>query len=38
VLPLRGRFAVDYADQTIGDHKAFVKAIREGRIQAIVEE
>jgi uncharacterized protein (DUF2252 family) len=31
-------FAVDYADQTIGDHKAFAKAIREGRIQAIVEQ
>jgi len=30
-------FAVDYADQTIGDHKVFAKAIREGRIQAIVE-
>jgi hypothetical protein len=28
-------FAVGYADQTIGDHKAFAKAIREGRIQAI---
>jgi len=31
-------FAVDYADQTISDHKAFAKAIREGRIQAIVEQ
>ena len=30
-------FAVDYADQTIADHKAFAKAIRDGRIQAIVE-
>jgi len=31
-------FAVDYADQTIGDHKAFAKAIREGRIQAITDQ
>jgi uncharacterized protein (DUF2252 family) len=31
-------FAVDYADQTIGDHKAFAKAIREGRIQAILDQ
>ena len=30
-------FAVDYADQTIADHKAFAKAIRDDRIQAIVE-
>ena len=30
-------FAVDYADQTINDHKVFAKAIREGRIQAILE-
>jgi uncharacterized protein (DUF2252 family) len=30
-------FAVDYADQTINDHRAFAKAIREGRIQAIQE-
>jgi hypothetical protein len=31
-------FAVDYADQTISDHKAFAKAIRDGRIEAIVEQ
>lgn len=31
-------FAVDYADQTIGDHKAFAKAIRDGRIQAISDQ
>ena len=31
-------FAVDYADQTIGDHKAFAKAIRDGRIQAITDQ
>jgi hypothetical protein len=24
-------FAVDYADQTISDHKAFATAIRDGR-------
>jgi uncharacterized protein (DUF2252 family) len=30
-------FAVDYADQTISDHKAFAKAIRDGRIQAIMD-
>jgi uncharacterized protein (DUF2252 family) len=30
-------FAVSYADQTISDHKAFAKAIRDGRIRAIVE-
>ena len=30
-------FAVEYADQTGRDYKAFVKAIRDGRIAAIVE-
>ncbi len=30
-------FAVDYADQAERDHKAFVKAIREGRVKAVVE-
>ncbi len=30
-------FAVEYADQTERDHKAFVKAVREGRIQATIE-
>lgn len=30
-------FAVEYADQTQRDYQAFVKAVREGRIQAIVE-
>ena len=30
-------FAVDYADQTTVDHRAFAKAIREGRIQVILE-
>ena len=30
-------FAVDYADQAERDHKAFVKAVREGRVKAQVE-
>jgi uncharacterized protein (DUF2252 family) len=30
-------FAVDYADQAERDHKAFVKAVREGRVKALVE-
>jgi len=30
-------FAVDYADQAERDHKAFVKAVREGRVKAVVE-
>jgi len=30
-------FAGDYADQTERDQKAFVKAIREGRVKAVVE-
>jgi uncharacterized protein (DUF2252 family) len=30
-------FAGDYADQAERDHKAFVKAFREGRIKALVE-
>lgn len=29
-------FAVEYADQTERDYKAFVKAVRDGRIEAIV--
>jgi hypothetical protein len=31
-------FAVDYADQTIADHRTFAKAIRDGRIPAIIEQ
>lgn len=31
-------FAVAYADQAERDHRAFVKAVRQGRIKAIVEE
>jgi uncharacterized protein (DUF2252 family) len=30
-------FAVDYADQAERDHKAFVKAVRDGRVEAIVD-
>jgi uncharacterized protein (DUF2252 family) len=30
-------FAGDYADQAERDHKAFVKAIKEGRVKAVVE-
>jgi uncharacterized protein (DUF2252 family) len=30
-------FAGDYADQAERDHKAFVKAFREGRVKAVVE-
>ena len=32
-----GEFAVDYADQNRADYRAFVKAIREGRLNVIVE-
>jgi uncharacterized protein (DUF2252 family) len=31
-------FAVEYSDQNLGDYRAFVRAIREGRIKAIREE
>ena len=30
-------FAVEYADQTQRDYRAFVKAVREGRVKATVE-
>jgi thiamine monophosphate kinase len=30
-------FAVEYADQAERDHKAFVRAVREGRVKAVVE-
>lgn len=30
-------FAVDYADQAQRDHRALVKAVREGRIEAVSE-
>jgi uncharacterized protein (DUF2252 family) len=32
-----GEFAVEYADQNRSDYRTFVKAIREGRIKAMVE-
>jgi hypothetical protein len=31
-------FAVDYADQNKADYRAFVKAIRDGRVPASREE
>jgi hypothetical protein len=30
-------FAVAYADQAQRDHRAFVKAVREGRVKAVIE-
>ena len=33
-----GEFAVEYADQNHKDYRAFVTAIKEGRIQVVVEE
>ncbi len=33
-----GDFSMDYADQTEKDHAALVKAVRSGRVRAIVEE
>jgi hypothetical protein len=30
-------FAVEYADQNLRDHRAFVKAVREGRVSATME-
>jgi uncharacterized protein (DUF2252 family) len=32
-----GEFAMDYADQNRADHRAFVRAIKEGRIEAAAE-
>jgi Uncharacterized protein conserved in bacteria (DUF2252) len=32
-----GEFAVEYADQARDDHRTFVRAIRDKRIEAIVE-
>src|SRR6516225_1234569 len=32
-----GEFAVEYADQNQRDYRAFVKAVREERIEAIIE-
>jgi hypothetical protein len=33
-----GEFALAYADQTERDHAALVKAVKGGRVQALVEE
>lgn len=33
-----GEFSMEYADQTEKDHAALMKAVRSGRVQAIVEE
>jgi uncharacterized protein (DUF2252 family) len=30
-------FAVEYADQNLNDYRVFVKAVREGRVQAVLE-
>lgn len=32
-----GEFAVEYASQNQSDHRAFIQAIRQGRIEALVE-
>jgi hypothetical protein len=32
-----GEFAVDYSDQNRSDYRAFVRAIRKGRIKTLVE-
>jgi len=32
-----GEFAVEYADQNRADHRSFVRAIREGRLEAVVD-
>ena len=33
-----GEFAVEYADQNRRDFRAFTQAVREGRVQALIEE
>jgi uncharacterized protein (DUF2252 family) len=33
-----GKFALDYADQTERDHAALVKAVKSGRVQAVIEK
>ena len=33
-----GEFAVEYAAQSRSDYRAFIKAIREGRVQARTED
>jgi uncharacterized protein (DUF2252 family) len=32
-----GEFAVEYADQNQRDYRAFVRAVREGRVEAVIE-
>ncbi|MGA7196198.1 DUF2252 family protein, partial [Roseiarcus sp.] len=31
-------FAVEYADQNLRDYRAFVRAVREGRIKVVSED
>jgi hypothetical protein len=31
-------FAVEYADQNLRDHRAFVRAVREGRVKVVSED
>ncbi len=33
-----GEFAVEYADQNLRDHRAFVNAVRDGRIKVVSED
>ena len=33
-----GEFAVEYAAQSRSDYRAFIKAIREGRVEAKIED
>ncbi len=33
----RAEFAVEYADQNRADYRAFVRAVREGKIKVVVE-
>jgi sugar/nucleoside kinase (ribokinase family) len=33
-----GEFALAYADQTVRDHAALVAAVKEGRVEALVEQ
>jgi hypothetical protein len=33
-----GEFAVEYADQNRSDYRSFVRAVREGRVQVMVED
>jgi hypothetical protein len=33
-----GTFALAYADQTVRDHAALAAAVKDGRIEAVVED